>query len=52
MIRVVSTYEDAVAHYPSYRKMTTVVYVFGLKVYTHTKTSDAPNRLHANSRNR
>jgi hypothetical protein len=41
MIKVTIDYEEAVNHYPSYKKITTRKYFFGFLYYTRVEKSDA-----------
>lgn len=41
MIKVTVEYEFPVNHYPSYKRITTKYYLFGMLVYTKVQLSDA-----------
>lgn len=41
MIKIVVEYRESINHYPSYKKIITKVYLFGLRVFMRVQDSDA-----------
>lgn len=41
MLKIETIYEDAINHYPSYKKITVKYYLFGILICTKISRSDA-----------